>query len=35
MMAFFGRPPFQVGDGDVWRWRAACEALRELRDEKG
>jgi hypothetical protein len=27
---FFGRSPWLVGSGDLWRWRAACEALREL-----
>lgn len=35
MTAFFRRSPWEVSDADIWRWRAACEALRELRDGKG
>jgi hypothetical protein len=31
---FVGRSPWQVGAGDIWRWRAACQALRELEQEK-
>jgi hypothetical protein len=27
---FFRRSPWDVSDGEVWRWRAACQALREL-----
>jgi len=34
MEAFFRRSPWDVGSGDVWRWRAVCQALRELDGEK-
>ncbi len=27
---FIGRSPFEVSDADIWRWRACCEALRQL-----
>jgi len=27
---FVGRSPWEVSSADIWRWRAACEALREL-----
>jgi hypothetical protein len=27
---FFPGSPWEVSDGDIWRWRAACEALREM-----
>jgi hypothetical protein len=27
---FFYRHPAKVSTADVWRWRAACEALREM-----
>lgn len=34
MERFFRRSPFDVSDADVWRWRACCEALRELNEGK-
>lgn len=30
---WFRRHPTQVSSGDIWRWQAACAALRELIDE--
>ena len=33
MERFFRRSPWDVTSGDVWRWRAACTALRELEGE--
>lgn len=31
---FFDRHPSRVSSADLWRWRAACAALRELDGEK-
>lgn len=33
MTAFFGRRPNEVSDADIYRWRACCDALRDLRRE--
>lgn len=30
---FFGRHPSRVSNADMWRWRAACEAVREMTGE--
>ncbi len=27
---YTGRTPWQVTNADVWRWRACCEAQREM-----
>jgi hypothetical protein len=27
---FFRRSLWDVSDGDIWRWRAACGALRDI-----
>lgn len=31
---FFDRHPSKISDADLWRWRACCEALREMKGEK-
>lgn len=28
---FFRRSPWDVSSADLWRWKAACQALRSLR----
>lgn len=34
MERFFRRSPFDVHSADVWRWRAGCQAERDLSGEK-
>jgi hypothetical protein len=34
MERFFRRSPWEVSAADIWRWKAACAAVRELDGEK-
>jgi len=34
MERFFPVPAWDVSPGDIWRWRAACQALREIDSDR-